>query len=736
MGKLTRRTFLISSAVLGGGALFGFIATPNRLGIRAGATQENTWLATWVSIASDNTVTIWVPHAEMGQGIQTALPMMLAEELEADWSLVRMQQAPAEAIYAVGDVIRGFIAGGLEVPGVFRRHVDYSFYKLASMMNMQITGGSASVRFTGQNGMRRAGAAAKAMLIQAAADKWQVAIQECEAKLSHVYHYASGRSAGYGELAGEASRLRLPPHPLLKSRQDYKICGKSIPRFDTPAKVVGKQDYGIDIRLPGMKYAAIRHSPVFGGSAVSFDDTGVKGKKGFEAVILLPDSVVLIADNYWRAKTAIDELLIEFSDGEHGDFNSEKLFAELEQLLTTAEPELDFEQGEADRELALLTVDGVISADYRVPFLAHATMEPMNCTAYYHEGQLEIWTGTQDLLGARALAAEIAELDMEQVVAHPVQLGGGFGRRFPSTGNYIESAVRVAMQVPYPVQLIWSREEDIQHDYYRPAVQSRFKATLNAKGQPQVWHNIYSDIGVNDDTAAAFHPYTVPHQRIGRVKHETPVPVSYWRSVEHSFQGFFVESFIDELAYNAGIDPFLYRLGLLDQAPRFAAVLELAAKNIGWGRMLEEGRGLGIAIKESFGTIVAQAVEVSVPKQDSVKIHRVVAVVDPGEVINPEIARAQIEGGIIYGLSAALFGKITLEQGRVLQSNFPDYRMVNLAYAPQIEVTFIESGEDIGGMGEVSVPPVAPAVCNAIFAANGRRIRQLPVIDQNLTIVA
>ncbi len=732
MGKLRRRTFLISAAMLGGGALFGFIATPNRLAIRAVSNKDKSWLATWVSITPDNTITVLVPHAEMGQGTHTALPMMLAEELDADWSLVQMQQAPAEAIYAVGDMIKGFIAAGLEVPAVFQRHVDYSFYKLAGLMNMQITGGSASVRFTGRYGMRRAGAAARDMLIQAAADQWQVEADECEAKLSYVHHNASGKSASYGELAALASTFAPPLQPVLKNKKDYLICGRPIPRFDTPAKVIGKQEYGIDIRLPGMKYAAIRHAPVFGSNAVSFDDSSIRDNRGIEAIFQLPGAIVLVADNFWRAKQALGKLAVEFSNGEHGDFNSGKMFAEFDQLLSSDKPELDLEQGQPGETLA--NADEIISVDYRVPFLAHATMEPMNCTAYFHDGRLEIWAGTQDLLGARANAAEIAELDLEQVIAHPVQLGGGFGRRLPSSGNYIEEAVRIAMRVSYPVKLIWTREEDMQHDYYRPAVQSRFKAVLKADGKPKVWSNVYTDIGMSDDTDAAFIPYAIAQQKIGRVEYETPVPVSYWRSVEHSAQGFFVESFIDELAHKAGADPLEYRLGLLQQAPRFAAVLKLAAEKIGWWRILPAGHGLGIAVKLSFGTIVAEAVEVSVSDEDNLKIHRVSAAVDPGEVINPEIARAQIEGGIIFGLTAALYGKISVEQGRVLQGNFPDYPMVHLATAPEIEVSFIESGEGIGGMGEVGLPPIAPAVCNAIFAASGRRIRQLPLIDQNLKI--
>ena len=734
VGKLTRRTFLVSGALLGGGALFGFIATPNRLSLRANSDEQANWLTTWVSIAADNTITVLVPHAEMGQGTHTALPMMLAEEMEADWALVRMQQAPAEAVYAVGDVIKGFIAGDLDVPTVLRRHVDYSFYKLASMMNMQITGGSASVRFTGQVGMRGAGAAAKEMLINTASEVWQVPADECLAELSFVHHRASGKSLSFGELAEQAAQSEPPLHPRLKNKSDYRICGQAIPRFDTPAKVVGKQTYGIDVVLPEMKYAAVRHAPVFGGAAVSFDDSGIKNKRGVETVLQLPEAVVLVADNYWRAKIALDQMPIEFSDGEHGKYNTETLFSALDDALSNAEVETDFKQGDVEKLLA--TAEKAFSVDYKVPFLAHATMEPMNCTAHYHDGQLELWTGTQDLLSARAFAAEISGLDIEQVTAHPVQLGGGFGRRMPSTGNYIEDAVRVAMQVNYPVKLIWSREEDIQHDYYRPAIQSRFRAALNSEGQPEVWDNIYTDIGISDDTSAATHRYSIPHQRIGRVKRESPVPVSYWRSVEYSAQGFFIESFIDELAAKAQSDPLLYRQKLLQDYPRYLALLELAAKNIGWGKPLAKGQGLGIAIIKSFGTIVAQAAQVSVSELGSLTVECICAAVDPGEVINPEIARSQIEGGIIFGLTAALYGKISVQDGRVQQQNFPDYQMLKLASTPEIKVSFIESGIGIGGMGEVGLPPVAPAVCNAIFAATGRRIRELPLIDQDLNITS
>ena len=537
MGKLTRRAFLVSSGVLGGGLLLGYIATPNRLAIRANSSADNIWVTTWVSVGADNIVTVLVPHAEMGQGVHTALPMMLAEELEADWALVRMEQAPAEELYVVGDLIQGFVAGDINVPNALRRHVDYAFFKIADIMNMQLTGGSASVRFTGQWGMRRAGAAAKEMLVKAAAENWNVSTTECEAKRSRVYHRASGRSATFGELAKQASQYTPSLTPKLKDKKDYVICGKPIPRWDTPAKVTGELVYGIDITLPGIKHAAIRHAPIFGSEVLSFDANAIKNQRGVDRVLKIPGAVVVIADNYWRAKTALSKLPVEFSDGENGDFSTEGMFKEFNRILSKEQQQVDLEQGNTKENLH--NAIGVIESDYQVPFLAHATMEPMNCTARYQNNRLDIWTGTQDLLGARAAAAEAADLDTERVTAHAVQLGGGFGRRLPMTSNHIEEAVRIAMQVPYPVKLVWTREEDMQHDYYRPAVLSRFKATLDKDGKPQVWMNTYTDIGINDDVAAAFVPYTIQHQHIARVEHEVPVPVSYWRSVEHSYQGVF-----------------------------------------------------------------------------------------------------------------------------------------------------------------------------------------------------
>ena len=663
----------------------------------------------------------------MGQGILTALPMMLAEELEADWSLIDVKQAPAEEIYVTDKIAQGFKVGEVDVPKPLQRLLDYSFYKVSGMLNLQLTGGSSSIRFTGQWGMRVAGAAAKDMLLRAAADHWGVAQSECSARLSHIHHDASGRSVRFAELAANAAQFTPSLTPALKAKQDYVICGKPIARLDLADKVTGALDYAIDLKLDNMKVAAVRHAPVFGGDVVSLDPDPVKTLPGVTDVVQIPGAVVVTADNYWRAKQALSRLAIEFGDGGNGSFSSEQMYRDFSAALDGGEYETDYEQGDGAETMP--GAGAVVEAEYSVPFLAHAPMEPVNCAAWRHDGVLEVWAGTQDPLGTRALAAQAAAMDMENVIVHPFQMGGSFGRKSSFCANFIRDAVHTAMRVPYPVKVVWSREEDIRHDYYRPAELSRFKALVNAAGKPVSWSNHYTDIGLNGNGEAAFIPYAVAHRQIARAPCETPVPVGYWRSVEHSCQGFFIESFIDELARRAAIDPLEYRLDLLHGHPRYQAVLQLAAEKIGWGQALPANSGMGIAVVASFGSIVAQAVQVAL-SGDKLHVEKVVAAVDPGEVINPAIARDQVEGGIIYGLSAALYGNITIDKGRVVQTNFSDYRMVRMATAPHMQVHFIESGEAIGGMGEVGTPPIAPALCNAIFAASGQRIRRLPLQDQ------
>ena len=724
---LSRRAFLISGGLLGGGLVLGYFFTPNRLAQTAVSTPEQTWLTSWVSINADNTITVLVPQAEMGQGILTALPMMLAEEMEADWSLVSVKQAPAEEIYVTDKIARGFKLGAVDVPKPLQRLLDYSLYKVSGKLNLQLTGGSTSVRFTGQWGMRVAGAAARDMLLRAAAEQWGVAQSECHAQSSHVHHAGSGRSSRYADLAAHAAEFTPSLTPALKAKKDYVICGKPVAAVGLADKVTGALDYAIDLKLDNMKVAAVRHAPVFGGDIVSLEPDSVKTLSGVTDVVQIPGAVVVTADNYWRANQALSRLAVEFGDGGNGAFNSGQVHRDFSAALDAGEYEIDFEQGDATETIS--GTGAAVEAEYRIPFLAHAPMEPMNCAAWYHDGQLEVWAGTQDPLGTRALAAQAAAMDMKNVSVHPFPMGGSFGRKSSFCGNFIEDAVHTAMRVPYPVKVVWSREEDIRHDCYRPAEFSRFKARLNTGGKPATWLNYYTDTGLNSDGDAAFIPYAVAHQQVGRALCNTPVPFGYWRSVQHSCQGFFIESFIDELAQHAALDPFEYRLDLLREQPRHQAVLQLAAEKIGWGRPLAANSGMGIAVVASFGSIVAQAVQVAV-SGSRLRVEKVVAAVDPGEVINPAVARDQVEGGIIYGLSAALYGNISIDGGRVMQSNFHDYRMVRMAGAPPMEVHFIESGEAIGGMGEVGTPPIAPALCNAIFAANGQRIRRLPLQDQ------
>ena len=704
----------------------GYFFTPNRLALRAGSSPEQVWLTSWVSVNPDNTITVLIPHAEMGQGVLTSLPMMLAEELEADWSLMDVRQAPAEEMYVTDKVAQGFSFGALDVPKPLQRLLDYSFYKASGMRDVQLTGGSASVRFTGEWGMRVAGAAAKDMLLRAAADRWQVAQSECRAELSHIYHDAGGRSARYADLAAAAAEFTPSLTPALKAKQDYVLCGRPVPRTDLAEKVGGAPIYAIDLRLDNMKVAAIRHAPVFGAGIASLDTGSAGSLPGVADVLQIPGAVVVTADNYWRAAKALSGLAVEFGDGGDGGFSCERMYRDFRAALDGGEFVADHEQGDVAGPVSGSA--GLVQAEYRVPFLSHAAMEPVNCVAWRRDGRLELWAGVQDPLGVRALAARTAAMDMENVVVHPYQLGGSFGRKSSFGGNFIRDAVHTAMRVSYPVKLVWSREEDIRHDNYRPSEVSRFEAQLDAGGKPLTWLNRYTDIGLNGDGEAALIPYAIRHQQIGRVACETPVPLGYWRSVQHSGQGFFTESFMDELAQHAARDPLEYRLALLEKQPRHQAVLRLAAEKIGWGKALPDNSGMGLAVVASFGSIVAQAVQVSV-MGDRLRVEKVVAAVDPGEVINPAIARDQVESGIIYGLTAALYGDITVDQGRVKQSNFHDYRMVRMDNAPSMEVYFIESGAAIGGMGEVGTPPLAPALCNAICAATGQRLRTLPLQD-------
>ena len=733
MGKWTRRAFITTGVLAGGVVVFGVAI---RRGDRAGkvhglvANDGDTLFDVWLKIAPDNTVTAIVPHAEMGQGAHTTLAMMLADELDADWSKVEILEAPSHAEYANYALARGFAAGDVDFPAWLVDTVDGVFFRATQAMGLQITGGSMSVKTTGQLAMRVTGAAARSALLAAAADEWQVPVAELSTGDSMVTHEASGRSATYASLAPAAAEQSLPDNPALKNADEFRIMGTSRPRNDIPPKVDGTAMFGIDAELPGMKHAAIKAAPVFGGAVARLDPASVQNMPGVRKVISLDNAVAVIADGYWQAKKALDALDVEFSDGGNSQVEQTTIFSQfasdLDSAAATGDEEVDLESGNAPA--ALDSASQLVEAEYRVPYLAHSPMEPMNCTAWVHDDQCELWTGTQNPLGFAKDVADALDMDLEQVTVHNQYLGGGFGRR--AFSDYAVQAARLAREVPYPVKLVWSREEDTRHDHYRQASISRFSGGLDADGKPVAWHNHY--VNKYDPEEAPHIPYAIDNQRIVYTASATHVPWGFWRSVDHSLHAFFTESFIDELAAAAGRDPYQYRRDLLEHAPRFRAVLDLAAEKAGWGAPLAANQGRGIAIHRSFGTIVAEVVDVEITDGE-LTVPRVVCAVDAGYAMHPDGMAAQMESGVAYGMTAALYGEISIRGGAVAQSNFHDYPMLRMDKAPMVETHIINSGEPLGGAGEPGTPPIAAALANAIYSASGVRVRELPIQQHDLT---
>ena len=705
MRKWTRRAFIGAGSLVGGGFVLGVAGVafaPGRHGVVSADAIDKGELTTWITVTPDNFVTILVPHCEMGQGPQTGLAMMAAEEMEADWERVRIEEAPALDAYANAYMLRAFT--GESMPAPLGRAVDYGAYRLARWFGTQATGGSLAVRGTGY-GMRIAGAAAREMLLAAAAERFGVPAAECAAARSHVAHAPTGRRASFGELARAAAAIGVPSNPALKDPDTYTIRRTAKPRFDIPPKVDGGVRYGIDFTLPGMLHAAVDIAPVQGGRLISVDPAPAKSMPGVEAVVELEEAVAVVADSYWRARKALAALEPAYDDAGHGDVSSASIFAAFDEALGAA-PQMP---AEAAR---------VITADYRVPFLAHATMEPMACTVRVEGERAEVWAGTQDPLNARSVAASALDFDTDRAHLTNLMLGGGYGRRLPFCFDYVDLAARIAKAMsPVPVKLVWSRENDIQHDYYRPAAMYRYAGALDADGERE----------------SLFMPYAIADQRFDARNVAHHIREGAWRSVLNSQHGFFKESFIDELAHAAGRDPYAFRRDLMDEHPRFRAALDRAAEMAGWGGPLPEGEGRGIAIAESFGSIVAQVAHVAVSPAGRLRVRNVHAAVDCGDVVNTDGAAAQIEGGVVFGLSAAMVGEITIEGGRVVESNFGDHRMIRMVDAPDVQVAFIRSGERLGGLGEPGVPPVAPAVTNAIFAATGIRVRNLPIKNRDLS---
>jgi len=750
-----RRRFLVTAGIAGGALAIGawrFYRRRDRLtapeGLEPGANEAV--LTGWIKIGTDGSVIVQVPRQEMGQGITTALPMLVAEELDADPANVRFEQAMIDPLYANATMLGDGVPVRPDDTGWLAAIVRLTQYKLGEALGVQATGGSSSVRDAWQP-MRRAGAAARAMLVSVAAARFGVAASDCTVEQGVVVHTPSGKRAGFGELALEAARLPVPQDAPLKDPARYRLLGKPRARLDIPVKVDGGAQFAIDVRLPGMLYAAIAQSPVFGGSVKSFDDAKARNRRGVRGVHTLPATstsaaaVAVVAEHYWQARSALDLVNIAWDGGENAAHDTQIQSDRYRKLLGRGNARVYDSAG--DVEPVFAQAAKTVSADYFAPYLAHATMEPINCTALVRkDGSCEVWVGSQAPTLVRWYAAKAAEIDSSRVSVHIPYLGGGFGRR--AEMDVVMQAVMLARKLPgTPVQLIWSREEDMQHDVYRPMAAARFSAALDSAGRISGWKNrivgqsctggltarlmpaAASDLMKDKTTTeGAFDlPYLLPNRRVEHVLTHEPIPVGYWRSVGHSYNAFFTESFLDECAQAAGHDPYAYRRALLAQAPRHRRVLEVAAEKAGWGTPLAKGRARGIALAESFHSIVAQVAEVEVV-DNKPKVRRIVCAIDCGFAVNPDTVAAQMESGIVYGLSAALYGEITVRNGRVEQGNFPDYEMLRLADTPEIEVHIVESGiEHLGGVGEPGTPPVAPAVCNAIFAATGKRVRSLPI---------
>lgn len=733
---MKRRSFLIASAAAGGLALgyrlldstHGASAQPEELAGLAGGGE--VLLGGWVKIGRDDTVTVYVPHVDMGQGSHTALAMMLAEEMDADWSRVRTEQAPADDAFANRFLARGFVMNNRQIPALFDGVVDSAFGMAARYMKLQITGGSSAVRFTGQDGMRVAGAVARELLMQAAARRWNVPMQELLTANGAVHHAASGRSARYGALAEAAAQLPVPSKPKLKNAADFKLIGTSPPRLDIPGKVNGSLKYGIDISLPNMRYAAVTAAPVHGEKLVACDAGAALAVAGVERVVQMPDAVAVIAHGYWAARKGLLALKPVFGDGGNRAVSS----ADIERAHSAAlvndaandDAKVLHEQGDAP---AQLTQDDtrMLDSKYHVPFLHHAAMEPINFTAQFATGNIYFWGGAQNLLWTRAELAKLAGVAMDKVALFPMPLGGAFGRRsLPNMTNYLPQIVQIGREAsPYPVKMIWSREEDFAQGAYRPALASRIRAALAADGRPTAWVQSYIDTGGRNE--AYLLPYAIPDQSIRAVPGAYHIRWGAWRSVAHTQHGFYTESFIDELAHAAGCDPYLYRRDLLPPGSRHRRVLQTAAQRAGWDSPLPAGHARGIAIVASFGSIVAEVVEVSLEADRTPRIHRVTAAVDCGGLVHPDTARQQVEGSIVMGLSAALAEQITIREGAVVQRNFHDYPLLRMHQVPEIDIHFLTSDAPLGGLGEPAVPPIAPALTNALFALTGKRIRALPV---------
>jgi isoquinoline 1-oxidoreductase beta subunit len=711
-----RREFIRTGAALGGGLLVSLYAPlPGGSSSALAAEEKDFALNAFVRIGTDESVTVISAHSEMGQGVYTSLPMLLNEELEADWSKIRVEAAPVDKVY---------------------NH---------PVLGMQMTGGSTTSSAEWER-YRRMGATARVMLVEAAAARWGVEASTCRVENGVVIHAATNQRGTYGSLANAAARLTPPAKVPLKNPKDFTLVGKPTLRLDTASKTNGTAQFGLDVMVPGMLTAVVARPPVFGGRVVKLDAREALKVPGVKAVEQVPSGVAVIAERFWPAKLGREKLIIEWDLGPNAALSTEKMLRDFRE--TALKPGA-IAKKTGDPEGALKTAAKTVTAEYDVPYLAHAMMEPLNCVVDLRPDSCEIWTGTQFETVDRANAAHAAALPADRVLIHTTLLGGGFGRRANPNSDFVVEAVHVARAAKAPVKVVWTREDDLRGGWYRPMWHDRFAAGLDANGDPVAWtHTIvgqsimqgtlFESFGVKDgiDSAsvegAADLLYGIPNLQVDLHTPKIGVPVQWWRSVGHSHTGFSVEAFFDEVAHAGGKDPYELRRKLLANQPRMKAVLELAAQKADWGSKLPPGVGRGMATHFSFESYVAQVVEASVGKGGAVRVHRVVCALDCGLVINPDTVRAQIEGGIIFGLTAALKTEITLKAGRVEQGNFDDYQMLRIFESPEIEVHMVPSGENPTGVGEPGVPPVAPALANAIFAATGKRVRRLPIRASDL----
>lgn len=752
---MKRRGLIVSALAAAGGLTVGWTLLPQRSRIGSGKLlrdgQVGVALNGWIKIAADGGVTLAMPRSEMGQGVHTALQMLAAEELDVALSVVRIEQAGADRIY--GNV--AMLVANLpfhpreteEVDGFGRvRAGRWIVGKLARELGINATGGSSSVS-DAWDVVRLAAATARASLLGAASLQWKLPVEELSVRDGVISH-GSGKSAGYGTLARFAAAT--PPGTVrVKSHEEFRLIGRSLPRTDIPAKVDGSARFGLDVRLPGMRYAVVRLCPMLGGAPGRIDSDAVIAMAGVERVVMLPAyagstaGFAVVAKTSWHARQAALAAPVDWQQRPLGGLDSNRVEADLDAAVRSVRGHVFYEQG----DVAAAEAGGrVIEAWYRAPFLAHATLEPMNCTAQVGDGRVRVWAPTQVPGIARAIAARVAGVPEENVTVHTTLLGGGFGRRLEV--DFVAQAVRVALDCGgAPVQLMWPREEDQGHDFYRPMQAAMLRATFDGVGNirslrvkaagdavsPRWFERalpaLAAPIELPDKTTAEGlfdQPYEIPNQRMEHVAVRTGVPVGYWRSVGHSHNAFFGESFIDELAAAAGQDPVKFRRGLLVRSPRHLAVLDLAAEKSGWGSKLAPGRARGIALHESFGSVVAQVAEVSV-SGGIARVHRVTCAIDCGTVVNPDIVAQQMEGSVVFALSAALHGRIDILDGVVQQTNFPSYPLLPLAHAPNVETWLMASRRAPSGVGEPGVPPVAPAVANALFALTGKRLRSLPL---------